>query len=76
MMGKWMTLQEVMDEFGVAERTFHSWRKRHPIRAGHITRRHPLMFHRDDVLEADYKENVAGNEKAAEVAEGTCYAGA
>jgi transposase-like protein len=41
MMGKWMTLQEVMDEFGVAERTFHRWRKRHPIRAGHITRRHP-----------------------------------
>lgn len=76
MIGKWMTLAEVMNEFDVAERTFYRWRKRHRIRAGRVTRRHPIMFHRDDVLEADYKENVAGKEERAEVAETPCYAGA
>jgi predicted site-specific integrase-resolvase len=61
--GKWMTLEEVMDEFHVAERTFYRWRKRHRIRAGHLTRRHPIMFHRDDVVEAEYQENVAGKSR-------------
>lgn len=69
MMGKWMTLDEVIDEFGVAERTFYRWRKRHPIRAAKLTRRHPIMFHRDDVIEAEYQENVARDTGAVAVAE-------
>lgn len=68
MMGKWMTLAEVIGEFAVAERTFYRWRKRHPIRTMKITRQHPIMFHRDDVAEAEYHENVVGNENLAEVA--------
>lgn len=75
-MGKWMTLDEVIDEFGVAERTFYRWRQRHPIRAGRVTRRHPIMFHRDDVIEADLKENSGWRRFEEDVTVATCYAGA
>lgn len=76
MIGKWMTKEEACAEFDITERTLYRWRTKHTIRAGHLTRRHPLTFHRDDLIEAEATERANNPSTPRNDVTPTCYAGA
>lgn len=73
---QWWTKEEVMKECGISESTFYRWRRRHSIAVSRLTRRHPLVFNANDVIEAEILENPNWRDAENDVTIGTCYAGA